>query len=215
MNSHDAGGTVLQQRTLAAYLAMCANGESWTRRLVMIAASADAAPFALAAMAAGGTVLWVCSREAHLRESSLSGLTDFQVTTLGEALRILKNEIRKGLPVSVGVLDTEGEVWAEAVRRGVQPEAMFAQGRDARAAAMLAERGAQLLVADGAAPTEVHVARTWRDRREGDAEMVGAAQEMGGPDRAVALRWLRSAPRLFPRCFSRWYATGWQLHPKI
>ena len=214
MGSHGMGDASLQQHTLAAYLAMCASRENWTRRLAMLSASAEASPFGLAVLAAGGTVLWVCADQPSLRESSLSGLTDFQVTTLGEALRILKNEIRKGLPVSVGVLDASGELWDEAVQRGVQPDAVLAEACHGDAATLVA-RGAKRLGPDGSVAVAVHVAETWRDRRAGDASLIAAAGAIPEPNRTLALRWLRSAPRLFPRDLTRVYTPDWQLHPMV
>ena len=133
----------LQRRSLAAFLALIQRHSTWSRRLIMLSAGDEAEAFAMGGLAVGAAVLWVCPNEAALRESGQQGLTDFQVNTLSEALRILKNEIRKGLPVSVAVLDAARSTWAEAVSRAVQPEAVLAYGDDSDQAALLLQRGAQ------------------------------------------------------------------------
>ncbi len=133
---------------------------------------------------------------------------------LSEALRILKNEIRKGLPVSVGVLDFDNTVWDEAVRRGVQPYALLAGKREGAAAEVLVERGAERIgerPLKWAAPGQLveHRAESWRERRAGDEGLLADFERFAGPERAVAARWLRAAPRLFPRDTSRWHAAAW------
>lgn len=209
METFGQNGESLQRRTLAAFLALTEATRDWTRRLVMLEASGEAAPFALAVVVAGGAVLWTCADEALLRESGLAGLTDFQVTTLSEALRVLKNELRKGLPVSVGVLDAGHGVWREAVKRGLQPDAVFAGLQNADAAAMLRERGAGRLEMVSGAGLQEHRAATWRERKAADDEMLARFGKIGEPERAVAAQWIRSAARLFPRDTFRCYATAW------
>lgn len=199
----------LQLRTLVALLALAEMEPDWSRRLVMLAASDEAAPFALAVSAAGGAVLWTSAEERALRESSQAGVIDFQVTSLSEALRVLKNEIRKGVPVSVGVLDSAGSVWDEAVERGVQPHALLERPEHGAAAHVLLQRGAVRLPVYSAFPVKDQFAGNWRERRAGDAALLAAAEQLSEPERAVATRWLRSAPRLFPRDTFRCYAAAW------
>ena len=207
--SLEKSGEGLQRRSLAAFLWMMRRRAEWARRLVMLSAADEATAVAMAMLAAGGAVLWTCPDEATLRASGLDGLSDFQVTTLSEALRILKNEIRKGLPVSVAVLDAERTVWAEAVTRGVQPDALLADGPDGDAAGVLVERGAERLPVPETAGIAEHVAGNWRERRDGDAALMEGVRELPGPERAIAERWLRAAPRLFPRATVRCYVEGW------
>ena len=209
MGSFEQDGMPLQRSSLAAYLSLTDGVPVWSRRLVMLAASVAVAPWAPATLAAGGAVLWTCEDEALLRESSQAGLIDFQVTTLSEALRILKNEIRKGLPVSVGVLDAERTVWAEAAERGVQPQALLGAVGEEPAATVLLQRGATRLQSRTGMALQHSEAANWRDRRAGDAALLAMAERLSEPERAVALRWLRSAPQLFPRDRFRCYAKSW------
>jgi hypothetical protein len=53
------------------------------------------------------------------------GVVDFLVTSLDEALRILKNEIRKRRGVAVGVALAPGSVEPEMFERGVLPDLLF------------------------------------------------------------------------------------------
>ncbi|HMG85108.1 MAG TPA: hypothetical protein VK574_05170 [Terracidiphilus sp.] len=54
------------------------------------------------------------------------GVVDFVVTSLDEALRILKNEIRKRHAVAVSVTAEPDEVEHEMLERGVLPDLLFA-----------------------------------------------------------------------------------------
>ncbi|WP_419806996.1 hypothetical protein [Terriglobus sp.] len=207
--SGEQDGGSPQRRALAAYLAMAKETPDWSRRLVMLAAAKDAIPFALAGVVAGAAVLWTCAEQGLLRESSVAGWIDFQVTTLSEAVRILKNELRKGLPVSVGVLDARGRVWPEAVERGLQPQALLAGEAEQEAARILLARGAERLQMGPSVRLDAHVGETWRARKAADEALLASAQRLAGPERAVAMRWLRSVPRLFPRDTTRWYAAAW------
>lgn len=199
----------LQRRALAAYLSMAQQHNSWARRLVLLSASDEAAAFAMASLAAGAAVLWTCPDEATLRASGLAGLSDFQVTTLSEAIRILKNEIRKGLPVSVAVLDASGTVWAEAADRGLQPDAMLAGQGDAVVAALLLQRGAEPLEISAGSTIAERAASSWRELRSIDATLLNEVQSCDAAQRSIAERWLRAAPRLFPRELARCYVPRW------
>jgi hypothetical protein len=75
-----------------------------------------------AANIAGMATLAASADAAILRGAMRAGAIDFVVTTLDEALRILKNEIRKRQPVAVGVSAAPLSVVREMVERGVQPD---------------------------------------------------------------------------------------------
>jgi hypothetical protein len=78
--------------------------------------------FAMAANIAGATTLAGSVQPATLRESQREGVVDFLVNSLDEALRILKNEIRKRQPVSVAVSLAPASIEAEMLERGVLPD---------------------------------------------------------------------------------------------
>jgi urocanate hydratase len=66
---------------------------------------------------------------ALLKPAIRDGVVDFVVTSLDEALRILKNEIRKREAVAVCVSDAPAAVEREMQERGVLPDFVFAGPR--------------------------------------------------------------------------------------
>ena len=79
-----------------------------------------------AANIAGAASLAASSDPALLRQAMREGAIDFVVNSLDEALRILKNEIRKRQPVAVGVSIAPDHLLLEAAERGVQPDLLAA-----------------------------------------------------------------------------------------
>ena len=77
---------------------------------------------AVAANIAGAATLAASADPAVLRQATREGVIDFQVNSLDEALRILKNEIRKRQPVAVAVSVAPGAIVKEMVARGVLPD---------------------------------------------------------------------------------------------
>jgi hypothetical protein len=96
----------------------------------------------MAANIAGAASLGLEADVARGKAAIRSGACDFLVNTLDEALRILKNEIRKKKPVSVALVGDPRAAVAEMVDRGVQPELVdgTVPGME-----MLEERGARRL----------------------------------------------------------------------
>ena len=79
---------------------------------------------------AGGTSLLLDSDAAAVKAVFRQGGVDFVVNTLDEALRVLKNEIRKHRPLSVALEGDVESALAEMQERGVLPElqVMFEDG---------------------------------------------------------------------------------------
>lgn len=199
-----------QQQTLHAYLALTSSRSTWRGCLVFLPASRATAPVATAAVIAGAAVLWIDSAFDSLREAANAGVVDFSVTSLSEAIRILKNELRKGSAVSVGVLDTNGTVWKEAVDRGLQPEALLAASAPPIAVDTFLQRGASLLsVTHEVAATHLDSAANWRDRQARDRALIAGVAYLPEPQRTVAERWYMGAARLFPRDLLRCDAACW------
>jgi hypothetical protein len=71
---------------------------------------------------AGAASLAVSADPNQQRQAIRDGIVDFVVTSLGEALRILKNEVRKKQAVSVAVAADPRRVFEEMLDRGVQPD---------------------------------------------------------------------------------------------
>lgn len=104
----------------------------------------DGAGCAIAAAAniAGAASLGLDADAARVREALREGMIDVMVHSLNEALRILKNEVRKKLAVSVAVVNDPAACLAEMVERGVQPDVLAGSAADPG----LLSRGARLLV---------------------------------------------------------------------
>jgi len=75
-----------------------------------------------AANIAGAASLAASAEPSVLRQAMRQGAIDFVVTSLDEALRILKNEIRKKQPIAVGVSIAPELIVREMQERGVQPD---------------------------------------------------------------------------------------------
>jgi hypothetical protein len=75
-----------------------------------------------AANIAGAASLAASASAGALRQAMRQGVIDFQVNSLDEALRILKNEIRKREPVAVGVSVNPENIAKEMIHRGVLPD---------------------------------------------------------------------------------------------
>ena len=106
--------------------------------------TASGASAAIAGNVAGAATLGVDADEARLKEGIRNGICDFFVNSLDEALRILKNEIRKAAPVSVGLEGEIASVLAEIAERGVQPDLIGEMPASSEVIRQLMDRGAIL-----------------------------------------------------------------------
>jgi urocanate hydratase len=122
-------GVDLQRQTLRLYGELIARRESWAGQLVFAyGAGASATGLPAAVSIAGGTSLLLDPDSAAVKSVFRQGGVDFVVNTLDEALRVLKNEIRKHRPLSVA-LDGAVEPAVEEMReRGVLPDMQVSVG---------------------------------------------------------------------------------------
>jgi hypothetical protein len=116
-------GRELQRQTLRLYGELMLRNDSLASKLVFTAGSGSSATGLAAAVSIlGGTSLIVDPDAAVVRSVLRQGGVDFVVNTLDEALRVLKNEIRKHTPLSVVlVADVDASV-QEMSERGVMPD---------------------------------------------------------------------------------------------
>jgi urocanate hydratase len=77
---------------------------------------------ALAVTLNGGAFLGIDADIAAIKRRVKGGYCEVMVNNLDEALRILKNAVRKREPASVGLIGNVAEVLPEFVRRGVLPD---------------------------------------------------------------------------------------------
>jgi hypothetical protein len=116
-------GIDLQRQTLRLYGELIARRASWARKLVFACGEGCSATGLSAAVSiAGGTSLIVDSDSAVVKSVMRQGGLDFVVNTLDEALRVLKNEVRQGRPLSVGLIADVSSAVREMVERGVLPD---------------------------------------------------------------------------------------------
>ncbi len=82
----------------------------------------DGRALIVAANIAGAASLCATAGQQQQKQAVRDGIVDFLVTSLDEALRILKNEIRKRAPVAVCVATPGAEIEAQMGERGVLPD---------------------------------------------------------------------------------------------
>ncbi|WP_041592495.1 hypothetical protein [Terriglobus roseus] len=196
----------------------------WAGSLVLGLGLNDAGrAFALASLAAGAAALLLEDDPARLREASREGCATFTVTTLDEALRALKNEVRQGRAITVALGGSVEQWLSEMAERGVLPRslAVARELSDAEAAAIgiLKDWGAERLHGlglIGPGEVELTVGAHWAittdtatnqaERRSLDAALLAAAEGDAAMSE-VTRQWLRAAPTLFPRSLDR---SHWQ-----
>jgi urocanate hydratase len=81
----------------------------------------------LAATMAGAAFLGIDVDPERIKKRIKTGYCDFMVTTLDEALRILKNAVRKKENVSVGLVGNCADIIPELAERGVVPDILTDQ----------------------------------------------------------------------------------------
>lgn len=157
-----------------------------------------------AASIAGVCSLCVEPDAERLREALRAGLCDFVVGPLDEALRILKNELRRGLSVSVGVTAEPNPALADMIDRGLQPDLVsLPPGEPLRT---FVDRGA-LALPEHNTPDSSTALIEWStaDLARAMPQIDGiAAQslEVDRSDTPLRQHWLEKAPRLLGRAFT-------------
>ena len=149
---------------------------------------------------AGAASLAATADAAAGKQAVRDGVSDFLVTSLDEALRILKNQIRKRETVAVCVALAPEAVEREMLERGVLPDLLppdnsqasrfsMSFGRDARQIEIVVPKDSQTLLAwhVAAAPAQ------WLPKLD------SIALDCMDPNEVAARRWLRLAPRYLGR----------------
>lgn len=153
----------------------------------------------VAANIAGAATLVATSDRAAQKQAIRDGVTDFLVNSLDEALRILKNQLRKRETVSVCVALSPTTVEGEMKERGVEPDLLrhdvrFAPPHEALVRREDAEAEADL--------QSIPALVTWRVDSELPRDLARLdeiAVDCLGADEWQARRWMRLAPRYFGR----------------
>jgi urocanate hydratase len=212
----------LQRLSLRAFTALYGLRPDWRGALVLsVGLDVHGAALAVASHIAGAVSLAVDSDAARIREIVRSGVADFVVNTLDEAIRTMKNEIRRQTPLSVALAADPAAVLEEALERGLAPQvfASFAcspsePGFERQAAQRFHATGAELLQFDGGRGSGTSAegligqatgGKGWRmhsfafdsaaELRTFDARALSVLEEGEGLRR----RWLEAAPRVLQR----------------
>ncbi len=150
---------------------------------------ADGCRLVRAANVAGAASLSATADASAQRQAIREGAIDFLVTSLDEALRILKNEIRKRNAVAVGVSAPPARMTAEMRERGVLPDLLRPGACAAECAEFLA-LGARVVE-----PEAIPEGRVLVVQREAPADFESRALAiLPGMDEA-SRRWLRLSPK--------------------
>jgi hypothetical protein len=127
-----AAEVTAEARTLRLLGAMMQLAAEWPGKLVLAPGpthpttpsqrGSSVAGFGPAISIAGAAGLLIDADAAAMKHALRRGEIDFLVTSLDEALRTLKNELRQHRPLAVGVSAPVADVLAEAEARGLQPD---------------------------------------------------------------------------------------------
>jgi urocanate hydratase len=175
------------------------------RLLYVVDLDEDGRGLMVAANIAGAASLASTADHAAQKQAIRDGVADFLVTSLDEALRILKNEIRKGEAVAVCVAAAPEAMEKEMVERGVLPDLIGDIGAGGAADLGLAFGGIPALVAPlGPAKGESLLSWSvdesparWLPQLDAIAmECVASDESLSAQ---IARRWLRFAPRYLGR----------------
>lgn len=150
---------------------------------------AETRPLMVAANVAGAASLAVAADTATQKQAARDGIVDFLVTSLDEALRILKNEVRKRATVAVCVAASPAEIVQEMQERGVVPDFVAA---GAVPLSSTAERVDPLPVSHPSVRLEWQASSApalWMPQLEEIAHACLPVED------AAAHRWLKLAPR--------------------
>jgi hypothetical protein len=218
----------LRMKTLQCFTALRSMREQWGMQCVLgIGLQGSGRPLALASLAAGAAGLFLEGDVAALRAAQREGCCTFIVSSLDEALRALKNEVRQAHAITVGLSGDPLQWLQEMLMRGVLPAVVAAEST--LPVEQLVKWGAQpvhgLGLARQAATSldleaimngttgerwtlqDDEAAASMSDRRVRDAAMM-AEYGSDDPIETTMRAWLRVAPSLFPRerSRSRWIA---------
>jgi hypothetical protein len=166
--------------------------------------SAEGIAAVIAASVAGAASLCFDADADGLRQGLRSGLIDFVVGNLDEALRILKNELRRGLPVSVGLTVNAEDSIAAMIDRGLQPDLLCTVPQ--RCASIFLERGA-IALPEAKPPAGSASVLQWTIAEDPVRSMPHLARiasdclDSAGADTPARRRWLEQSPRYLGRAF--------------
>ncbi len=154
----------------------------------------------VAANIAGAASLATTADQFAQKQAIRDGVADFLVTSLDEALRILKNQIRKRETVAVCVAGAPEAVEREMMERGVLPDLLRPGAASAPEFAKFLSQGAQQIQFSD--HDENQTLLTWRAASapaQWLPKLDAIALDCLNDEDATDRRWLRLAPRYLGR----------------
>jgi urocanate hydratase len=113
----------IQQRALFSLTALYQIQPAWEGSVILtLGLDEVGAALAIAGNIAGAVTLAIDNDPARLREIVRTGACDFVVNTLDEAIRAMKNEVRKRSPLSVALAVDPLQALSEVLERGLAPQ---------------------------------------------------------------------------------------------
>jgi urocanate hydratase len=174
-----------------------ADSESGLGGNLLYAGELDATGRALlvAGNIAGAASLVAAADDAAQKQAVRDGVADFLVTSLSEALRILKNQIRKRDPVAVCISSAPEVVEREMLERGVLPD-LLRPADESSPHSLFVNQGARQISPLALAKDSVQL--TWRVASapaQWLPKLDAIAIDCLHHNDQAARRWLRLAPR--------------------
>lgn len=155
-----------------------------------------------AANIAGAASLAASADAGILRQAMRDGILDFVVTNLDEALRILKNEIRKKQSVAVGVSLALDAITREMVVRGVQPDLLAPGLPPSPELAAFIAHGAHT-IEPPSSRASFHIIPIPPDWKQPIAAFDARLLDCLAADDHINRRWVHLAPRYLPSAARR------------
>ncbi|HZL27839.1 MAG TPA: hypothetical protein VFC39_15035 [Acidobacteriaceae bacterium] len=182
----------LQLRTLGLYGELLCRRDSWSRQLVLAAfPGASETGLSAAASLAGAVSLVVDADAALMKTHFRDGAFDFVVNTLDEALRAIKNEIRRGNSLAIGLISEPSAVLKEASERGLAARFVLTNSEVYQLPhANVAETDAALVDLGNSTEPSRQLA-SWLSQRAWSPVEIVAPKHAGSAGDRIRQRWLR------------------------
>ncbi len=122
MRSH-SNADQTQPQVLRTFTALYRLRQNWGGSLILsLGLDPAGAALSMAANIAGAVSLAIDDNPTHIREIVRTGAADFVVNTLDEAIRAMKNEVRKRAPLSIALNADPFLTLIEIQDRGLSPQ---------------------------------------------------------------------------------------------
>lgn len=153
----------------------------------------------VAANIAGAASLSATACQDAAKQAVRDGVVDFLVTSLDEALRILKNEIRKRETVAVCVAVAPQAVEREMLERGVLPDLLRPATAAPAYSAFLSQGSRPVQLSSAEKIPALLVWRVANTPAKWLPKLAALALDCLPQEKGTARRWLRLAPRYLGR----------------